>query len=90
MCEDPAHAAQTEEKGILGGAGRSRNGARTRREPETLTIGGREENQAGEAQTDAGQVASGGVAADPFAPLWWEGCAHGGAASGYGNYASVA
>ena len=63
MCEDPAHGAQTEEKSILGRAGRSRNGTGTRREPETLSISGREENQAGAIQAHFRQVADRGVAA---------------------------
>src|SRR5712692_6463183 len=51
------HAAQAQEKNLLRRQGRPRNGPRTRRQSQTLTACPREEDEAGEAQAHARQIA---------------------------------
>src|SRR5229473_4220653 len=51
------HAAQAQEKNLLRRQGRPRNGARTRRQSQALTACPREEDEAGEAQAHARQIA---------------------------------
>src|SRR5260370_24414317 len=51
------HAAQAQEKNLLRRQGRPRNGSRTRRQSQTIPTRPREEDEAGEAQAHARQIA---------------------------------